>query len=882
MSGQLLGQLIMWLILAVIVIAIIYVVMNWLYRRSTKEIAFVRTGFLGEKVVIDGGAFVWPIVHDITPVNMNTLPLEIVRNRETALISKDRMRVDVEAEFYVRVRPTREAVSIAASTLGRRTLEAQNLHALLAGKFESALRAISAEMTMEEMHEQRAEYVNRVRDLAQEGLSKNGLELESVAIKDIDQTELQYFNPSNRFDAEGLTSLIQNIESKRKLRNDIEQDSIIQIRTRNLQAEKQSLEIERASEEARLEQERDVEFRRALQRAQLARERAERDTEAESAQISARETIEKNRISNDHAIAEARISAEGQIRQREIEKQRTIETAEIVFREEIEKARILQEGAVAEARIANERDTQSREIERQSTIQQAEIAAKEVVDRARIDQEMKITEARIKKEQDMQTREIARQRTIDESEIAARQATDTARIAQERKTAGDRIASEQDVKEREIARTKALNTAEIQATEEIEKARIEQQARTDAERISADRETRSLQIERDEAIETADIRRRDSVERERISLDLALEKDRIASAKEREVWDIERKRDIEEADEDRVIELAGKKAERAEADARVRRAEITAQRDVETTEIAREKSLETARLERRRAIEQLEIARVQVLREAEIASKEEVERARIASERGLDEARIAHERDRRRQEVDRELQVETAQMEKAISLYKKSLEESAARAEADIAKAHAAEAEEQIITTRQTEEANRRRSVDLVMAEKNAQEKTIAAQAEKVRRAVEAEAQKLLNEAENVLTDEARFSLFRRKLLEHVEGIVAASVKPLEKINDIRIMQLGGMGGSGDGGFRNPTDEVIESALRYRVQAPLIDNLLADIGIEGGSLSKMGGLIREASDLQRVAKDAGGGKGAAPKPAGSGDTGGGAKPDAKK
>jgi hypothetical protein len=59
----------------VIVIAVVYWVMTWLYRRSTKEIAFVRTGFLGEKVVIDGGAFVWPIVHDITPVNMNTLPL---------------------------------------------------------------------------------------------------------------------------------------------------------------------------------------------------------------------------------------------------------------------------------------------------------------------------------------------------------------------------------------------------------------------------------------------------------------------------------------------------------------------------------------------------------------------------------------------------------------------------------------------------------------------------------------------------------------------------------------------------------------------------------------------------------------------------------------
>lgn len=130
------------------------------------------------------------------------------------------------------------------------------------------------------------------------------------------------------------------------------------------------------------------------------------------------------------------------------------------------------------------------------------------------------------------------------------------------------------------------------------------------------------------------------------------------------------------------------------------------------------------------------------------------------------------------------------------------------------------------------------------------------AEAAKLRAVVEAEAARLINEAENILTDEARHSLFKRKMLEHVEGIVAASVKPLEKINDIRIVQLDGAGGGGSAREGSPTDEVINSALRYRVQAPLIDGLLADIGIEGGSLAKQGGLIREASDMQRIADTA--------------------------
>jgi uncharacterized membrane protein YqiK len=132
----------------------------------------------------------------------------------------------------------------------------------------------------------------------------------------------------------------------------------------------------------------------------------------------------------------------------------------------------------------------------------------------------------------------------------------------------------------------------------------------------------------------------------------------------------------------------------------------------------------------------------------------------------------------------------------------------------------------------------------------------IAAAAEKVRAAVEAEAQRLLNEAENVLTDAARGSLFRRKLLERIEGIVRESVKPMEKIEGIRILHVDGLGGGGSGASgRSATDEVIDSVLRYRVQAPMIDEILAEIGIEGGNLSRLPGLIREARDMQAIAKE---------------------------
>ena len=101
------GDIIAIIILIAIVIAVLAYLLHWLYRRSSKDVSFVRTGLGGEKVVMGGGALVLPIVHDVTDVSMNTLRLEVHRSREKSLITKDRMRIELQVEFYVRVIPDR-------------------------------------------------------------------------------------------------------------------------------------------------------------------------------------------------------------------------------------------------------------------------------------------------------------------------------------------------------------------------------------------------------------------------------------------------------------------------------------------------------------------------------------------------------------------------------------------------------------------------------------------------------------------------------------------------------------------------------------------------------------------------------------------------------
>jgi uncharacterized membrane protein YqiK len=331
-----------WVVWAAVIAVILIALGIWLircfYRRSSKEIAFVRTGLGGQKVIIDGAAFVLPIFHDVTDVHLNTLRLSVVCEKEQALISKDRMRVDAAVDFYIRVRKQADSVTVAAQTLGRKTGRPEELREMMKGKFVDALRATAAGMTLEMLHEQRGQFVQAVGQAVAESLIKNGFELESASLIDLDQTDMEYFNPSNAFDAEGLTRLTDEIERRKKARNDIEQDTLIQIRSKNLESEKLGLDIERESEYARLAQEKELEFRRARQQAELARERAERKRDAQVADIIAAEEIEK-----------ARIASERQLKQNRIEQQRDIEAMEIERRKMIELAEHARTIAVAES-----------------------------------------------------------------------------------------------------------------------------------------------------------------------------------------------------------------------------------------------------------------------------------------------------------------------------------------------------------------------------------------------------------------------------------------------------------------------------------------------------------------------------------------------------
>jgi uncharacterized membrane protein YqiK len=335
------------------------VVIARLYKRSTKEIAFVRTGFGGEKVVMNGGALLLPVLHESMPVNMNTVRLAVERKHGDALITLDRLRIDVKAEFYVRVRPDQQSIATAAQTLGLRTMNPEALKELVEGKFVDALRSVASGMTMNQLHEQRSEFVQKVQQASSVDLAMNGLELESVSLTGLDQTSIEHFNANNAFDAEGLTKLTEQIELRKKARNDIEQDTRVQIESKNLEAQRQSLIIQRDNEFARLEQEREVEMRRAEQISEVARLQAEKQREADQARIVAKQQTDAAQIEADRAVQQAKIAQAQSIELARQEQQIAVQNKsreESQAKAEADKARA---GAVAaEEQVSTARETE--------------------------------------------------------------------------------------------------------------------------------------------------------------------------------------------------------------------------------------------------------------------------------------------------------------------------------------------------------------------------------------------------------------------------------------------------------------------------------------------------------------------------------------------
>lgn len=429
------------IILIALAIAIIVYLLHWLYRRSSKEIAFVRTGMGGERVVISGGAFVLPIIHNITSVGMKTLCIEVQRNGNKSFITKNRMRAEVTAEFYVRVAPTNDSVSIAAQTLGSRTLEPDSLKELVQGRFVDGLGVVAAKMSLDEIQENRSDYIKKVATHVEEAIKHTGLELETVSLTSLNQAPVSVFDPSNTFDAEGLTQITEFTQSRKKKRNDIEKDTEVSIRNKNLQSIKQTLEIEKEEEFAKYQQKREIEQQRAIENTETIKTKSEKEKESELAEISSQKDIEIARIGKKDFV----------------EMEKSIQETKLI--QEIEKRRKEQN----EFRKQTEIEIKQRDVDTEKSILELE----RDVEFSRLEKQRSV-DIKLADEKAQTAKEEARKRyESEEAYIMAEEQIKNAKTAQQKNVDSFKIAAEQEIRVLDIEKAKRIEIEEKQKQLEV-------------------------------------------------------------------------------------------------------------------------------------------------------------------------------------------------------------------------------------------------------------------------------------------------------------------------------------------------------------------------------------------------------------------------------
>ncbi|GGF74438.1 Uncharacterized membrane protein YqiK, contains Band7/PHB/SPFH domain [Mameliella alba] len=297
-----------WIILIAVLAAVLIALAAWFYERATNEVALVRTGIGGRKVVIDGGTLALPFFHEISRVNMQTIRMHVARGAESALITKDRMRIDVGAEFYASVMPEEAAVVRASQTLGKRTFQPDQLKSLIDGMMVDALRAVAAQMTMDELHENRSEFVREVREALTETLARYGLQLDSVSLTALDQTPFSSLDENNAFNAVGMRKLAEVIATSKRERAEIEGETAVAVRRAEVEASRRRMEIELEERRAEIAQGQEIETLLAAQLTEIARRKAEAEREAAQARIRMEQDIQSASIQRELSVREAEIA----------------------------------------------------------------------------------------------------------------------------------------------------------------------------------------------------------------------------------------------------------------------------------------------------------------------------------------------------------------------------------------------------------------------------------------------------------------------------------------------------------------------------------------------------------------------------------------------
>jgi len=555
---------------AIVILAILYIISIWVYKRAPANMGFIRTGFLGTKVCLGRGAMVLPVFHEVSWISLETMKLIVSRSREQAVLTADKIRVDIVTELYTHVGRTEDNLLTASRSLGEKTFDAEKVRNLLEAKIVSVLRSYAATKTLKELHENRETFAHEIKETALESFGQNGLILEEVTIVTLEQASKEYFKSDNIFDAEGL-KIITDItsEAKRKV-HDTEKRTTVAIRQKDLDSQLELLEIERKEAFARAAQDKDVSNEQALQLG-----------EKQMYMLNQRMAVEQREIDNDVDLERKRTDRE--IAKTEEAKKR--ESADIERLLKLEQERRDKEIAL----IAKAREEEIANIERNLALEQAEkdrqialIEKAKQEELAEIDRSL----AREQAEKDRSIELAAKERERQKAEIARE--TEVLKLEEEARDARHKVSEQTSIAMRKRSLDTKIGILGIDKEEAFAIVAQEQEVSVEKARVLSEQQ-RSI-MERRSEVAHEEIARDQAIEQANIQKDATI----IDEMKTREAAEIRRQLAREQEERDREIALVGKEEELRQAEIKQNLTIELEEKDREIKVIAKEQEREKA------------------------------------------------------------------------------------------------------------------------------------------------------------------------------------------------------------------------------------------------------------------------------------------------
>jgi flotillin len=153
-------------------------------RRRTVTGPDGRRRTVGYRLVHGGGTFVWPIKEKVQRMSLELMTLEV---RTPEVYTVNAVPVTVDGVAQVKIKGDEESIAIAAEQFLSRSRE--DVMKTVLQTVEGHMRAVLGTLTVEEIYRGRQEVARRVREAAAEDLRKMGMEILSLTIRNVADTQ---------------------------------------------------------------------------------------------------------------------------------------------------------------------------------------------------------------------------------------------------------------------------------------------------------------------------------------------------------------------------------------------------------------------------------------------------------------------------------------------------------------------------------------------------------------------------------------------------------------------------------------------------------------------------------------------------------------------